>query len=72
MPTIAIVGTLAAGYKSAIRQNLTLPRGIVVSDETGIVSRLADIDMLLTRVMLIAKTICQVAPCEPPLCPVIA
>jgi phosphoglycerate dehydrogenase-like enzyme len=51
MPTIGIVGTFAASIQDAIRQNLTMPCDIIVSDETGIVSRLAEIDVLVTMVL---------------------
>src|SRR4051812_1512012 len=50
MPTIGIVGTFAASLEGAIRQKLTMPTNIIASDETGIISRLADIDVLLTMV----------------------
>jgi phosphoglycerate dehydrogenase-like enzyme len=52
MPTtIGIVGTFAASLEGSIRQNLTIPCEIVVSDETEIVSHLADIDVLVTMVL---------------------
>ena len=51
MQKIGIVGTFAASLEAAIRRNLTLPCEIVVSDEAGIVSRLAEIDILVTMVL---------------------
>ena len=51
MPTIGIVGTFAASIQDAIRENLTMPCEIIVSDETGIISRLAEIDVLVTMVL---------------------
>ena len=51
MPTIGIVGTFAASLEGAIRENLTIPCEIVVADEAAIVSRLADIDVLVTMVL---------------------
>jgi phosphoglycerate dehydrogenase-like enzyme len=50
MPSIGIVGTFAASLEGAIRQNLTIPCEIIVSDESGIISRLSDIDVLVTMV----------------------
>jgi len=51
MPNVGIVGTFAASLEDAIRRNLTVPCEIVVSDEAGIISRLADIDVLVTMVL---------------------
>ena len=51
MPNVGIVGTFAASLEDAIRRNLTIPCEIVVSDEAGIISRLADIDVLVTMVL---------------------
>ena len=51
MLKIGIVGTFAASLEAPIRRNLTLPCEIVVSDEAGIVSRLAEIDILVTMVL---------------------
>src|SRR5215469_10822850 len=51
MQTIGIVGTFAASLEGAIRENLTIPCEIVVADEARIVSRLADIDVLVTMVL---------------------
>jgi phosphoglycerate dehydrogenase-like enzyme len=51
MLKIGIVGTFAASLEAAIRRNLTLPCEIIVSDEAGIISRLADIDVLVTMVL---------------------
>ena len=51
MPNVGIVGTFAASLEDAIRRNLTVPCEIVVSDEAGIISRLADIDVLVTMLL---------------------
>jgi phosphoglycerate dehydrogenase-like enzyme len=51
MPTIGIAGTFAASLEGAIRQSLIIPCEIIVSDEAGIVSRLADVDVLVTMVL---------------------
>ena len=51
MLNVAIVGTFAASLEDAIRGNLIVPCEIVVSDEAGIISRLADIDVLVTMVL---------------------
>jgi phosphoglycerate dehydrogenase-like enzyme len=51
MLNVAIVGTFAASLEDAIRGNLTVRCEIVVSDEAGIISRLADIDVLVTMVL---------------------
>jgi len=51
MPNVGIVGTFAASLEDAVRRNLTVPSEIVVSNEAGIISRLADIDVLVTMVL---------------------
>ena len=51
MLKIGIVGTFAASLEAAIRRNLTLACEIIVLDEVGIISRLADIDVLVTMVL---------------------
>jgi phosphoglycerate dehydrogenase-like enzyme len=51
MLKIGIVGTFAASLEAAIRRNLPLPCEIIVSDEAGILSRLADADVLVTMVL---------------------
>jgi len=51
MLKIGIVGTFAASLEAPIRRNLTLACEIIVSDEVGIISRLADIDVLVTMVL---------------------
>ena len=51
MQKIGIVGTFAASLEAPIRRNLTLACEIIVSDEVGIISRLADIDVLVTMVL---------------------
>src|SRR5260370_127074 len=49
--TSRLSGRFAASLEDAIRGNLTVPCEIVVSDEAGIISRLADIDVLVTMVL---------------------
>ena len=51
MLKIGIVGTFAASLEAPIRRNLTLACEIIVLDEVGIISRLADIDVLVTMVL---------------------
>lgn len=51
MPKVGIVGAFAASLEGAIRRNLTIPCQIIVSDEAGTISRLADIDVLVTIVL---------------------
>jgi hypothetical protein len=34
-----------------VRRNLTIPCDIIISDETGIISLLADIDVLVTMAL---------------------
>ena len=51
MQKIGIVGTIAASLEAPIRRNLTLACEIIVLDEVGIISRLADIDVLVTMVL---------------------
>jgi phosphoglycerate dehydrogenase-like enzyme len=51
MVKVGIVGVFAASLEGAIRQNLGISCEIVVSDEVGIISRLADIDVLVTMVL---------------------
>lgn len=48
MIRIAIAGSFAASLESGIRAGLTLPSEIVTDDETGIVRRLSDIDVLVS------------------------
>lgn len=60
MPNVAIVGTFAANLEEAIRRNLTIPCEIVVSDEAGIFSRLAGIDVLVT--MLLTREMAGACP----------
>src|SRR5258708_8234562 len=61
MLNVAIVGTFAASLEEAILGNLTVPCEIVVSDEAGIISLLADIDVLVT--MLLTPQLAP--PCVP-------
>ena len=51
MLQVGIVGTFAASLEGAIRRNLTIPSEIFVADETKIISRLADADVLVTMVL---------------------
>jgi phosphoglycerate dehydrogenase-like enzyme len=51
MLKVGIVGTFAASLEPAIRRNLSVACEIVVSDEAGILSRLAEIDVLVTMVL---------------------
>src|SRR5215831_13148097 len=51
MPNVGIAGTFAASLEDSIRRNLTIPCEFVVSDEAGIIPRLADIDVLVTMVL---------------------
>src|ERR1700751_5683579 len=51
MLTIGIVGSFAASLEDAIRRSLTTPCDIVVAGETEIVSRLAEIDVLVTMAL---------------------
>jgi phosphoglycerate dehydrogenase-like enzyme len=51
MPSIGVVGTFAASLEGAIRRNLSIPCEIIVSDEAGILSRLADVDVLVTMML---------------------
>jgi phosphoglycerate dehydrogenase-like enzyme len=51
MLKVGIIGTFAASLEGAIRGKLTIPCEIVVSDEAGIISRLADMDVLVTMVL---------------------
>jgi phosphoglycerate dehydrogenase-like enzyme len=48
---VGIVGTFAASLEGAIRRNLTIASEIFVADETKIISRLADADVLVTMVL---------------------
>lgn len=51
MLKVGIVGAFAASLEGAIRRNLAIPCEIVVSDNSGIAARLADIDVLVTMVL---------------------
>jgi hypothetical protein len=46
---VGIVGTFGASLEGVIRSHLTTPCEIVVADEIGIISRLADVDVLVRR-----------------------
>ena len=45
---IAFAGTFAARLEEPVRRHLDLPCDVVVADEAGIVSRLRDVDVLVT------------------------
>jgi phosphoglycerate dehydrogenase-like enzyme len=51
MLTVGIVGTFAASLQGAIRQNLTIPCEIIVSDQVEIIRMLADVDVLVTMAL---------------------
>jgi phosphoglycerate dehydrogenase-like enzyme len=51
MLRVAFAGTFAASLEEPVRRNLTIPCDIITSDETGIISRLADIDVLVTMAL---------------------
>jgi phosphoglycerate dehydrogenase-like enzyme len=48
MLTVALVGTFAASLEAALRAQLDVPCDIVVADERAIVSKLGDVDVLVT------------------------
>jgi len=48
MLKVGFVGTFAASLEGAIRRNLAVPCAIIAADEAGIMSHLADIDVLVT------------------------
>ena len=48
MLTIALVGTFAASLEAPLRAQLRMPCQIVVADEAAIVSKLGDVDVLVT------------------------
>jgi len=48
MLQVAFAGTFSATLEAPVRARLTMPCGVVMGDETGIVSRLADVDVLVT------------------------
>ncbi len=48
MLRIAFVGTFSATLEPAVRARLSMPCDVVLSDETGIVPRLSDVDVLVT------------------------
>jgi hypothetical protein len=50
MLRVAVAGTFAASLEQPLRRRLAVQCDIVVSDETGIVALLADVDVLLTTV----------------------
>jgi phosphoglycerate dehydrogenase-like enzyme len=48
MLRVAFAGTFAARLEQRVRAHLTIPCDVVVDDEAGIVSRLGDVDVLVT------------------------
>lgn len=48
MLTIALAGTFAASLEASLRAQLRMPCQIVVADEAAIVSKLGDVDVLVT------------------------
>src|SRR6266850_613419 len=48
MLQVAFAGTFSATLEPSVRARLDVPCGIILGDETGIVSRLADVDVLVT------------------------
>src|SRR5262249_30172547 len=47
---IAVVGAFAASLEQPVRRHLTTPCEIIVTDEVGIIPRLAEVDVLVTMV----------------------
>jgi len=45
---VAFAGTFAARLEQPVRAHLRLPCDVIVDDEAGIVSRLSDVDVLVT------------------------
>ena len=50
MLQVAFAGTFSATLEPSVRARLDVPCGIILGDETGIVSRLGDVDVLVTLV----------------------
>ena len=48
MLQVAFAGTFSATLEPSVRARLTMPCDVVMGDETGIVSRLGDVDVLVT------------------------
>lgn len=51
MLNVGVIGAFAASLEGAIRRNLTVPCEIAVSNEAGIISRLAYMDVLVTMML---------------------
>jgi phosphoglycerate dehydrogenase-like enzyme len=51
MLRVALVGTIALSLEAAIRRHLTIPCEVVVSEQAGTISGLADSDVLVTMVL---------------------
>jgi phosphoglycerate dehydrogenase-like enzyme len=50
MLQVAFAGTFSSTLEPSVRARLAVPCGIVVADESGIVARLSDVDVLVTLV----------------------
>jgi hypothetical protein len=50
MLQVAFAGTFSSTLEPSVRARLAVPCGIVLGDESGIVARLADVDVLVTLV----------------------
>ena len=50
MMRVAFVGPLAGSFAEAVRAKLDIPCEIVLSDETGIVSEMPGVDVVVTLV----------------------
>ena len=48
MLCVGFAGTFAASMEPFVRAELTTPCDVVVADELGIISKLADVDVLIT------------------------
>src|SRR5712692_9619370 len=48
MLCVAFVGTFAASLEAPVRAHLGMPCNVILADEAGIASRLADVDVLVT------------------------
>ncbi len=54
MPRVAFVGALAASFAGRVRAHLAVPCDIVLTDEAEVVSRLPEVDVLVTLVFTAA------------------
>ena len=60
MLRIAFAGTFAARLEDRVRAHLALPCDVIVADEAGIASRLAEVDVLVT--LAFTREMAQAAP----------